>query len=419
MKPISIDRLPHSKLAETHVLGAILLDESALPVAREQLAAEDFYLSPQQDIYRAMCLLADEKIAVDFITVCDLLRQQNKLESSGGEAAIFSLTDGLPRSHHVRHYARIVARCARMRQALDLSVQLAQAAQNDAEDITSLCVRYMAKLENIMQQYAGEDNARLLVPAKEFVNTLPDQIDYLVDGFIQRGANGAIAALSGAGKSWVGIDLALAVASGSDWMGHACRQAPVAIISREDNPALTGWRMRRLMQGRGLWGEPENLWVNSRNQSPEFYLDNPRQVGEMRRRLQQLQPELVILDVLNAMHSADENDQREMRRIVMNASRLTESIPNCSLAVIHHFNKAESGSLRTRMRGSSAIAGWCEWIFGIRVSDPRTQPVIREAEYDSKAGSSPSHGFLIHSPQSANYSRIEKCDLPGRGGDYD
>jgi len=47
-----------------------------------------------------------------------------------------------------------------------------------------------------------------------------------------------------------GVDLALSLAMGVDWLGFKVPQpVRVALITREDNPSLTAWRMKHLYLG--------------------------------------------------------------------------------------------------------------------------------------------------------------------------
>ena len=59
----------------------------------------------------------------------------------------------------------------------------------------------------------------LLVSATEFLEHDTVEIDWLVEGVIQRGANGFIVAEPKVGKSWAAVDLALAIATGQPWLG--------------------------------------------------------------------------------------------------------------------------------------------------------------------------------------------------------
>lgn len=227
----------------------------------------------------------------------------------------------------------------------------------------------------------------LLIPAQEFIDRSTAAIDWLVDGIIQRGGNGFIVSHPKAGKSWQAVDLALSLALGVPWMEfNIFHPERVALISREDNPALTAWRMRNLLMGKhkALSDLGDRLYVNSKDQSPQFKLDVPEQLSEMMAALRQLKPDFVILDVLNVMHSVDENDNTEMRRILDCAEIINREL-RCSICILHHFNKEKEGRLTEKMRGSSAIAGFAEWIIGIRMQSNKPDERVRIMEFDTKA----------------------------------
>src|SRR5437016_5199520 len=93
----------------------------------------------------------------------------------------------------------------------------------------------------------GSGPQKLFVSAPEFISQAPEKIDWLIEGVIERGANGFFSAVPKGGKSWAAVDLALSLALGCDWLGfripHPVR---VALISREDNPTRTASRMKQL-----------------------------------------------------------------------------------------------------------------------------------------------------------------------------
>lgn len=230
---------------------------------------------------------------------------------------------------------------------------------------------------------------RLLIPAPQFLASVSSDIDWLVTGVIQRGSNGVLCSLPKVGKSWVGVDLVLSLALGLPWLGFTVpRPVKTALITREDNAAMTKWRMSRLLRGKNSTiAELEGrLYVNSREQSPDFRLDKSDLLGSMIAGLKAIKPEFVILDVFNVMHAADENDNTQMRAVVEQLSILQREVA-CSIGVVHHFNKQSDGSLTQRLRGASAIAGWAEWLIGIEsiVSEPKT----RRMTFELKAASQP------------------------------
>lgn len=230
---------------------------------------------------------------------------------------------------------------------------------------------------------------KILLPIGQFSNRAEEEIDWLVDGILERGANGVIVAEPKVGKSWLAADLAICLTLGVDFIGRKIpRAVKVAFVSREDNPSLTRWRLRALFAAKTapspkhLEAYARNLWINTREQSKQLLLDNEEQLAELMADLRIVQPEFLILDVLNTLHQQDENDNSEMRRVFERLDGIQREI-GCAIGLCHHYNKTGSGSMTMRMRGSSAIAGWCEWMIGIEIEDPATK--IRKTQFELKA----------------------------------
>jgi RecA-family ATPase len=191
--------------------------------------------------------------------------------------------------------------------------------------------------------------------------------------------------------------MAIALSLGKPWSGFTVpRRSKVAYISREDTPALTRWRLRKLLVS---WQVPEAeleqwMYINSRDQSPQFKLDVPEQFNEMLAALKQFGPEIVFLDVLNIMHSKDENDNTEMRKVMDKADDLSREL-RCSISVLHHFNKEMKARLTERIRGASSMSGWVEWVIGLhKDKEEDDEDTLRWAEFDLKASSPPNHVYF-------------------------
>ena len=249
--------------------------------------------------------------------------------------------------------------------------------------------------------------SELLVTAQEFLQRASEEIEWLVQGVIQKGSNGFICSDPKVGKSWLAVVLALALVLGKSWLGFQVNgHSKVALISREDNPGLTKWRMRRLLAGMNATEDDlgDNLYVNSKDQSAVFKLDVPEQLSEMMAALKALRPDFVILDVLNILHSADENDNTEMRK-VLDCANLISTEVRTSICVLHHFNKdVKNARLTQRIRGAGALAGWVEWVIGVHRQSDETEDTMRWAEFELKAATSPNRVYF----------RIQSDDLSPR-----
>ena len=165
--------------------------------------------------------------------------------------------------------------------------------------------------------------------------------------------------------------MAIALALGEPWLGFRVpRPVKVAFVSREDAPALTQWRMKNLWRGRSAKNPSlieTNLYVNTQMQSPLLLLDDEAQFTELMDAMRSFKPEFAIFDVFNVLHTADENDNSEMRAVLRQLSRIRDEI-GCGVLIIHHYNKqAEQTNMTQRMHGASAIGGWCEFVIGISI----------------------------------------------------
>src|SRR5205809_7302921 len=99
--------LPHNLEAERSVLGAILLHNAAFNLAAEVIDAQDFYRDAHRRIFDKMVKLAERGDAIDLVTLKEELGRSGDLDEFGGPASMTALVDGVSRSTHVAHYARI------------------------------------------------------------------------------------------------------------------------------------------------------------------------------------------------------------------------------------------------------------------------------------------------------------------------
>jgi replicative DNA helicase len=117
--------LPQNIEAECGVLGSIIIDPEAIAQVAEFLQPDDFYRDTHRTIYATIIQLYEQREPADFITICDELESQNKLESIGGASYITSLVNQVPTSANVEYYARIVERTSVLRRLIHAAGQIA------------------------------------------------------------------------------------------------------------------------------------------------------------------------------------------------------------------------------------------------------------------------------------------------------
>src|SRR5512135_3709030 len=135
----TLDKLPPQNIeAEQSVLGAILLDNSALTTTLELLDYEDFYKDSHRRIFLSMTDLFDKNEPIDIITLTDHLKRKNDLESVGGTGYLTALVSLVPTSANIRYHCRIVREKAMMRGLLRSVTDIASNVYDGELDVEEL-----------------------------------------------------------------------------------------------------------------------------------------------------------------------------------------------------------------------------------------------------------------------------------------
>jgi replicative DNA helicase len=126
--------LPNSSEAERAILGAILLDNSLISQAIEQLNPEDYYVPSHRRIFVAMTALFERGAEINPVLIGEELKKENALESVGGVSFITNLIYGLPHSTNILHYAKVVKGKAMLRQLIKTSNKITQEALAEEDE---------------------------------------------------------------------------------------------------------------------------------------------------------------------------------------------------------------------------------------------------------------------------------------------
>jgi replicative DNA helicase len=171
-----IERLPPQNTeAEEAVLGALLIDPDAIIRVATFLRPEDFYREKHGWIYDTVLVLHEKREPIDFLTVCDELERQRRLDEVGGPAFITSLINAVPTSIHAEHYARIVERTSTRRRLLGAAGDIAALAFQEADDVEEVVDR----AEQLLFGVSERRISRELVPIRQILSEYYDRIEYL------------------------------------------------------------------------------------------------------------------------------------------------------------------------------------------------------------------------------------------------
>ncbi len=181
----SVRKPPQNIDAEKNVLGAMLIDPSAVPTVFSKLKSEDFYMKDHVEIFEAIGDLMEHAKPIDAITVCDRLNERGTLERCGGLPYVASLAEDVVTSANVNYYADIVAEKSTMRKLIRASGTIAEKAFDSATEVTEA----LALAEDQIFNISKSRNISGFVPVKDI---LPDVFQTLENVYKNKGQTAGI-----------------------------------------------------------------------------------------------------------------------------------------------------------------------------------------------------------------------------------
>lgn len=192
---------------------------------------------------------------------------------------------------------------------------------------------------------------------------------WLITPLVPEGGLVALYGPPGACKSFVAVDMAMAVATGRDWHGGSVEPGLVLYVSGEGGTGI-GKRARVWCEHYAVHPKRVNMaWLTE----PIIIQPNSSQIDRLFDRLQheiQEHPTLVVIDTLARCFEGDENQQEDMGRFVAGVDRLRHELKTTVL-IIHHTRLDGD-----RERGNTAFRGAADAM--ITVARPKKHgPIIK------------------------------------------
>ena len=101
---------PYSEEAEQSFLGALLIDSEAMIRVADRIDEDDFYFDKHRMIFSTMLDLYAKHEPIDLLSLGNRLDERSQLDTIGGRSYLAELTNIVPTSQNVVHYAGIIQR---------------------------------------------------------------------------------------------------------------------------------------------------------------------------------------------------------------------------------------------------------------------------------------------------------------------
>ncbi len=216
---------------------------------------------------------------------------------------------------------------------------------DDTAPLSSMSIAELLGEDPVISK-AEDREAGFLEAASIFDGVVVPAREWMVPALIPHRTVSLLGGDGGTGKSLLALQLAVAAATGIDWIGHTVqRPGPVVYISAEDERDELHRRMASVTEAFGIsFSDLPDLLFRSLAGEGAILADLDRRSGKMRRTnifkkletaISSASPGLVVLDTLADLHSGDQNDQSHARQFITLLRGLCVRY-NCTVLLLAH-----------------------------------------------------------------------------------
>ena len=376
--------LPAQIDAEKSVLGAILLDDSCLGSAEEDLQPKDFYVPAHQIIFRTMLDLAKSNKRIDMITLQDALQKQGDLELIGDVAYLVELQENIPSFGMLEQHIKIIRTKSILRELISSSVDIITSCYNQNEaDIDYVIDEAEKKIFHIIHNRSQQNFVQLNIWLKKTFQHLSSikssskgvtgvtssfkTLDKFTSGF-QPGDLIILAARPSMGKTSFALNVAINAAKQSSGVGifsleMSAEQLTLRLLSTESG--IDHQKIRNATISSEEWIELTH--VAAELGEMKLYIDDTAglNIMELRAKARKLKAKhdvgMLIVDYLQLLHSGKRYESRHLE--VSEISRFLKalakelSIPIIALSQLSRAvdSRTDKRPMLSDLRESGAI----------------------------------------------------------------
>jgi AAA domain len=218
-------------------------------------------------------------------------------------------------------------------------------------------------------------------------------------------------------KTWLGLDMALSVATGTPCLGKYAvpEPGPVLVYLAEDALLVVRERIEGMARHRGLDLDQVQIYVIT---APVLRLDRDRDRTLLWETIRRLRPRLLVLDPLVRLHGIDENRAGDVAELLAYFRSLQREL-GLSVLLVHHTRKNAGDGIAAGqgLRGSGDIHAFGDSNLYLQ----RTKEhLILSSEHRAAPASAPVYLELVatdaettHLEVIADFGELSRAELHG------
>jgi KaiC/GvpD/RAD55 family RecA-like ATPase len=165
-----------------------------------------------------------------------------------------------------------------------------------------------------------------------------EKVDWIVPGLVAKKSIGFCAGLPESLKTWVMIDLAIECARGGKWLGYKVNKSRVLFVDQERFVGETRRRFKKMLIGKNIKMDEDlnhNLVIQV-GSSIRLNLDVSFEA--FRKKLNEIKPDLLIVDSFATFSTVAENDRQEVQKVIERIKQIRQEF-GCTVLMIDHEGK--------------------------------------------------------------------------------
>ncbi|VYU66026.1 replicative DNA helicase [Clostridium tertium] len=149
--------LPQSLEAEQSVIGAMIIDKSAISKALEKLNEEDFYRDGHKAIFKAIREMFSKDMAVDLVTLLEYLKSTDNLDKAGGVTYISEVSSSVITTANLEAYIKIVEDKSTLRKLIKSATQIIEESYNKQDRVEDVIDIAQKKIFDLAEKQGSNE----------------------------------------------------------------------------------------------------------------------------------------------------------------------------------------------------------------------------------------------------------------------
>ena len=326
------------------LLGAVIGNAHLRAAFPDGITDAVFETHGERVVFAAASDLLRDGKPPDLVLLTNHLRDTGRLDAAGGAAYVAELTSLPTFPSQIGYYAEALKREAADREARRAVLEAAEELKKGSP---GLIVPDL--LQRLTGYGGGSERQRFSLVRLDSVEVKPTS--WIVRNLVEADSFCCLYGDSGAGKSFLAIELAACIATGTPFYGLPVKKGPVVYLAGEGRSGLArrfkAWGIAR---GVPLDGAPIFLSVGA------MALIEAEVMAPVCNSLEKLireigNPSLVILDTWSRVLGGDDSSTSDAAAGVCALDGLRERFGNFAALVVHHCGNSDKG----RVRGWSGL----------------------------------------------------------------